>query len=287
MSGRGPRVRRYVVAAFRHWCLAGLFVGWITCIVTATQEDYIIGAQDILTITVWNDPPLSGKYSVETDGSFTFPLLGRIKAGGGTLRDAEAEIRKRLADGFLKDPQVSVAVQEYRSQLIFVMGEVRQPGTHVLSGSMTLLEALARAGSTTERAALEVIVVRPSGTATPSAALIPGSEGVSEMIRVQLQELQTGALAGNVPLRAGDTVFVPRADKVYVFGQVKLPGEYVMSSATTVLQALSMAGGLTDRGSTRRIKIVRMIEGQKKELKVQLEELVRPGDTIIVGDRVF
>ena len=113
------------------------------------RGEYLIGPQDVLTVTVWDSPDLSGKFTVETDGSFTFPLIGRVKAGGLTLRQFEAELKKKLADGYFKNPQVSVAVETYRSQRIFIVGEVRNPGTYPLTGDMTLIEAIARAGSTT------------------------------------------------------------------------------------------------------------------------------------------
>ena len=134
--------------------------------------------QDVLTVTVWDSPDLSGKFTVETDGSFTFPLIGRVKAGGLTLRQFEAELKKKLADGYFKNPQVSVAVETYRSQRIFIVGEVRNPGTYQLTGDMTLIEAIARAGSTTPGAAPEAIVVRaPAGRQAdgPIAARVRGT----------------------------------------------------------------------------------------------------------------
>ena len=85
-----------------------------------------------------------GKYTVEADGTFTFPLIGRVKAGGLTLRSVEEALRKELSNGFFKNPQVSVAVEQYRSQRVFVVGEVRMPGTYPLTGDTTLIEALAR-----------------------------------------------------------------------------------------------------------------------------------------------
>jgi polysaccharide export outer membrane protein len=107
------------------------------------------------------------------------------------------------------------------------------------------------------------------------------------VIRVNLREIQEGALSKNVQLRDGDTLVVPKARSVYVFGQVKTPGAYPVDKDTTVLQALSLAGGVSDRGSTGRIKIVRTIEGKKKEIKVKLTDTVEPGDTIIVAERFF
>jgi polysaccharide biosynthesis/export protein len=255
----------------------------------AGRGEYIIGPQDVLTVTVWDSPDLSGKFSVETDGSFTFPLIGRVKAGGLTLRQFEAELKKKLADGYFKNPQVSVAVESYRSQRIFIVGEVRNPGTYPLTGDMTLIEAIARAGSTTPSASLEAIVVRaPAGKQADGPTLPGQKEDAAEARRVNLRDLQSGALSQNIALRDGDTIFVPRAESIYVFGQVKSPGAYALQSPdTTVLQALALAGGVTDRGATNRIKIVRVVNGEKQELKVKLGDRVLPGDTIIVPEKFF
>jgi len=253
-----------------------------------TKGNYVIGSQDVLSIAVWDQPDLSGKFTVESDGSFTFPLVGRILAGGLTLRDLESLLRKRLADGYFKNPQVSVAVEQYRSQRIFVIGEVRSPGAYPLTGDMTLIEALARAGSTTVEAAGEAVIVRPPAGRLASAPILPNQEDASEVIRVNIRDLQVGQLSQNIALQDGDTIFVPRAETIYVFGQVKNPGAYPLRGFnTTVLQALSLAGGVTDRGSTSRIKIVRIVNGEKVELKVKLGDPVKPGDTLIVQERFF
>ena len=252
------------------------------------KSNYVIGAQDVLLISVWDQPDISGKFTVESDGSFTFPLVGRVQAGGLTLRDLEAELRRRLADGYFKNPQVSVAVEQYRSQRIFVVGEVRSPGAYPLTGDMTLIEALARAGSATGEAGGEAIIVRPPAGRAVGAPSLPNQDDSSQVVRVNIRDLQGGQLSQNMPLQDGDTVFVPRAETVYVFGQVKSPGAYPLKSLeSTVLQALSLAGGITDRGSTGRIKIVRLVNGKKLELKVKLGDPVKPGDTIIVQERFF
>src|SRR5690242_3937213 len=108
-----------------------------------SAADYVIGPQDVLAITVFDQNDLSGRYAVETDGTFTFPLIGRVTASGSTLREFENELKRRLADGYFKNPQLTVSVEQYRSQRVFVMGEVRQPGPVPLTGGMTLIEALA------------------------------------------------------------------------------------------------------------------------------------------------
>jgi polysaccharide biosynthesis/export protein len=247
--------------------------------------DYVIGPPDVLTIQVFEQQDLAGKYTVEADGSLTFPLIGRIKAGGLTLRSFEDELKRQLSDGYFKNPSVSVSVEQYRSQRIFVMGEVRQPGPVPLTGGMTLIEALARAGSTLPTSSGEVAIVRaPQGT--PNGPLKP-EEGGSEIFRASIRDLESGTLSQNLQLRDGDTVFVPRAETVYVFGHVKNPGAYGVQKNTTVLQALSLAGGLTENAAMNRIQIIRIENGQKREMKVKVTDKVRPEDTIIVPQRYF
>jgi polysaccharide export outer membrane protein len=251
----------------------------------SAQTEYAVGPQDILTITVYDHADLSGKYTIEADGGFTFPLIGRIKAGGLTLPVVEDSLKKALADGYLKNPQVSVTMDEYRSQRVFVMGEVRAPGAYQLTGDMTIIEALAKAGGTTQSAAEDVQIVRP--THKSSAGPIMPGEGESTVLKVNTREIQAGQLSQNLVLKDGDTIVVGKAQAVYVFGQVRAPGAYPIERGTTVLQALSLAGGVTDRGSTGRIKVVRATEGKKVEVKVKLTDIVQPGDTLIVAERFF
>ena len=252
----------------------------------AGQADYTVGAQDVLTISVYDQADMSGKFKVESDGTFTFPLIGRVAASGQTLRAIETELKKRLSDGYLRNPQVTVAVETYQSQRIFVMGEVRSPGSYSLTGDMTLIEALSRAGSTTPQASDEVLIVRPKAGAAAGGPVMPNQTD-SEIIRVNVRELQAGSLSQNVTLKDGDTLVVPKAQAVYVFGQVKSPGAYAAEKGTTVLQALSLAGGVSDRGSTSRLVIVRTVDGKKKEIKAKLTDTVEPGDTLIVKERFF
>lgn len=267
-------------------------------------RDYVIGPEDVLAIAVFDQPDLNGKYAVELDGSFTFPLVGRVKAGGMTIRAFETELKARLSDGFFKDPQITVGIDQYRSRRVFVVGEVRNPGAYTLTGDMTLIEALAKAGSTTQNAHDEVLVVRGGEGSDQAAA--PDAPG-RESIRINLLDLQSGASGGrNINLRDGDTVFVARAEFVYVFGEVKAPGSYAIKSGTTVLQALSLAGGVTPNGALNRTQVIRGVDGEhgqtgdkqhqsqkqnqkqnQKPQRVQLTDVVRPGDTIMVPERFF
>jgi polysaccharide export outer membrane protein len=248
-----------------------------------------VGPQDVLTITSYDQPDLTGKFTVEADGTFAYPLIGRVTAGDLTLRQIESELKAQLkTGGFFTRPQITVAVDEYRSQKVFVVGEVRTPGTYVLSGDMTLVEVLARAGSTLPTSSGEAVVVhadRPGGANGP---LLPTDVEPDRVVRVNLRELETGELSHNTPLRDGDTIFVPRAESVYVSGHVRNPGAYALQQRnTTVLQALSLAGGITEHGSANRILLIRMEPGGKKELRVKMNDLVKPGDTLVVPERYF
>lgn len=239
----------------------------------AVGASYTVGPQDVLVITSYDQPDLTGKFTVETDGSFTYPLIGRVRIGGLTLRAVEQLLQKELmAGGFFRDPQITVSIEQYRSQKIHIVGEVRTPGRYPVSGDLRLVEALALAGSTTPMSSGEVVILHES----------------NESVRVDLRELENGDLSQNARLVNGDTVFVQRAENVYVFGQVRNPGAYPFrQKKTTLLQALSLAGGITDRGSTTRIQIVRIVDGKRKEIAAQLDDFVEPHDTIVVPERFF
>jgi polysaccharide biosynthesis/export protein len=252
----------------------------------SAPPDYHIGPEDVLAVTIYDEAELSGKYAVEIDGTFTFPYIGRITAGGLTIRDFEASLRKRLADGFFKNPQVAVAVDTYRSRRVFVLGEVKTPGTVQLTGELSLIEAIARAGSMTEGASDDVLIVRGgqgSGPAiTHSAGVDPGGK---EMRQINLRTMKTDA--ATTMLQDGDTVFVGRVEPIYVYGQVKNPGSYPIRANTTVLQALTLAGGGTPTGAVNRARLIRIVDGEKKEYRAALTDLVQPGDTLMVPERFF
>ena len=246
------------------------------------QTDYQIGPQDVLTISVFGEPELSGKFTVEQDGTFTYPQLGRVKAGGLSLRGLEQELKKQLSPDFLRNPQVAVSIENYRSQRILILGEVRSPGEYQLNGEMTLLAALARAGSLTQTAGREAVIVR-----TPRRAQKLGEDPEPEVIKIDLADLQSGNMSLNIPLVDGDTVNVPKAQSVFVSGEVKAAGAYAVEPGMTVLQVLTLAGGVSERGSDGRIKILRMVDGKQKEVKAKLSDTVQPGDTVVVPSRFF
>ena len=253
--------------------------------------EYQIGPEDILRVTVYGNEDLTQTVVVQSDGTFVFPLIGRIKGGDLTPKELERKITVLLSQGFIRNPQVTVLVQEYRSKTIFVVGEIMRPGTYPLSGSRTLVEALAKAGPTTSNAGGEVVIVRPHGDV--QGPVLPNQVGegpasaIAEVIRVNMPDIQAGDLSKNILLRPNDTVFVPLAPKVFVSGEVRNPGAYPFASGTTVRQAISLAGGLTEDGSSGRIRVVRTAEGKSRELKIKIDDPVQPGDTIVVKSKLF
>lgn len=248
-------------------------------------SNYSVGPQDVLTVTVFNEPQLSGQFRVENDGQFNYPFLGRIKAAGTTAGQIAALLKVKLADGYLRNPQITVEVAQFRSQSVFVMGEVRTPGKYTQSGAVTLIEALAQAGSTTSTAGNEVLILHPK-EASKTGPTLP-DDGDAEVQRINLRDIQAGKLSQNVIVRDGDTIFVPKAERFYVTGQVRSPGSYVLEPNMTVLQAISLAGGVNERGSNRRIRIIRVVDNKKREFDAKPTDLVQAGDTILVRQRLL
>jgi polysaccharide biosynthesis/export protein len=252
---------------------------------TATPR-YSVGPDDLLTITVFDEPDLTGKYRVDADGSITFPLIGRVQAAGNTIPVLQERIRSMLATGYIRYPQVRVEIEQYKSQSVYVIGEVRAPGKYTLTGSMSLIEALALAGSPTTAASNELIVVHPKKPGQGSQNALD-ADGDVERTPVNLKDVQLGKVGLDIVLQDGDTIYVPKAQIFYINGYVIHPGSYVLDPGMTVLQAISLEGGLSERGSDRGIKIVRMVTGKREEVDAKVTDLVQPNDTILVRQRFF
>ena len=163
-------------------------------------------------------------------------------------------------------------------QVVYVTGQVRVPGAVPLMGNMTVMDALARAGSPLEDAGPYLVINRRGA-----------EEGAvkREPERVSMEDLQSGQ-AQNIRLRDGDTIYVPKAETFFVTGYVKNPGPFVFDGEVTVAEAISRAGGVSERGSKSRLRITRIVDGKQIVLKnVKLEETVRPGDSVEVLPRFF
>ncbi len=250
-------------------------------------SEYIVGPQDRLSITVYEEPTLTKTVTVDSDGSFDFPLIGRVVAGGLTLRRISADMKTRLGppNGFLVNPQVNIEVETYRSQVVYVNGQVRVPGAVPLKGTMTIMDVLAQAGSPTAEAGSYVEVYRrPAGQGSKEP--IDPSKAPAAPQRVTMEDLRNGR-AQQILLRDGDTVNVPKAQTFIVNGFVRTPNTYVLDGDVTIQRALAMAGGVTERGAQNRTKILRLVNGKLVEIKAKMSDLVQPNDTLVVPQRFF
>jgi polysaccharide export outer membrane protein len=280
---------------------ASSFVAFVACGLLAcaasaadTAGDYRIGAEDVLKVTVYGHPDLTQTVLVQADGSFTFPLVGRVKAEGVTVAGVEQDLTDKLGRRFIRDPHITVVVQEFRSQSVFVVGEVARPGTYALAGPTRLAEVLGKAGPLTAAAGPEVVIVRPFASNVGKPVLPTdvqdqaGGKPRAAIMHVSLREIESGDVDQNVQLQAGDTVFVPQATKVFVSGEVRNPGAYAWFPGMTARQLISVAGGVGPDGSEGRLRVVRSADGKKtRDLKIALDETVQPGDTLVVRRRMF
>jgi polysaccharide export outer membrane protein len=251
-------------------------------------DEYRIGPQDILAISVFGHDDLTQTLVVQADGTITYPLVGRMPAADRTPKQLEADLTDRLGTSYVRSPQVTVSVKEYRSRTVLVAGEIAHPGTYPLAGNMTIVEILAKAGPVNAGAAAEVIVVRPKGEA--HGPVLPSEmtdSAAVEILRVNVRAIESGDLSANLVLRPNDTVFVPQAPRVYVSGEVNTPGAYPLVPGTTVRQILSLAGGITEDGSTGRIRVVRTVNGKPHETGIKIDDAVQAGDTIVVKAKIF
>jgi polysaccharide export outer membrane protein len=241
-------------------------------------EGYVIGPQDNLSIIVTDEIELTGKYRVDTDGTISMPYLSRVPLAGLSLQEAQDKITMLLKKDFIRNPQVRVEVDQFKARNVMVMGEVRNPGKVTLAGTtMSLLEALALAGSPTPNASSEVLVMHAPKPGAP----------VPPPITVNRKDLELGKVGRDLVLLDGDIVNVPVAKRFFISGFVKNPGSFVLETGTTIGQAIVLAGGLTDRGSDRRLSVIRMVDGKSVEVPVKLEDQVQPNDEIKIKPRFF
>jgi polysaccharide export outer membrane protein len=251
-----------------------------------------VGPGDVLKVTVWGHDSLTRTDTVSPEGVLPFPLIGEVRVSGLSIAEVEARIRGLLDRDYIIDPRVSVAVQEYRSQRVFVLGEVAKPGVYPLTGATSLLDVLSQAGGQTAVAGGSIMVTRPSAANGPP----PGAAG--EVLRVNLRKLLDGDPASNLRLQHSDTVFVPRLASFFVLGEVQRQGGFALERETTVLDAISLAGGFTGRAAPRGAKILRkQPDGPLTTIELDLsgpdsrarEVSLKDGDTLLVpaGDLFF
>jgi len=257
---------------------------------TSLRSDYVIGSEDLLEISVFEQPDLNRTVRVSGDGTISVPLLGIIPVNGLTTKEAEASLRDLLGEKYLTNPQVSVFVKEAKSKKVSVVGAVSKPGTVEMLGQRTLLEAISEAGGLTQQAGKDLYVLRPD----PS--------GATTRIDVDLDDLMiNGNPELNIPILPGDVINIPidRLQHVYVDGAVRKPGEveYKNSRPLNLLQAIAAAGGLSERASQKGIVLIRSHPGGSQEiLKINLKAVrkgkepnlvLENGDSIYVPETFF
>lgn len=247
--------------------------------------EYTVGPQDRLSIAVVDEPTLTRLVTVSSDGAFDYPYIGLVKAAGMSLRAIQQDITTRLKEKYLRNPQVSIEVESYRSQVVYVWGQVRSPGAVTLMGNINLTEALAKAGSPTSDAGSYIEINRRPGPVP--AGTDPATLPKPTPVRISMAELQSGRAQGII-LSDGDTVFVPKAETFFVTGYVKNGGPFLHDAAMTVSKAISMAGGVTEKGSRNRIRITRLVDGKQVIIKdVKPDDPILPGDSVEVMSRLW
>jgi polysaccharide export outer membrane protein len=243
------------------------------------QQDYRVGEGDVLNVLVYDNPDLETTARVSGKGTILFPLIGELDIEGLTVSQVASKIADKLAQGYILYPQVSVFVEEFRSKRAIIMGEVKVPGLYELSGSTSLMELISKAGGLTEDAGSEINIKRKN----------PDDPGQDNLITVNLKTLlEEQETSPNVSIMDGDRVFVPRAGVVYVTGQVNRPDAYKLESGTSVIKAITMAGGFTELASEKRVRLIRKVDGVETVIeKVPLHTIVMPEDVIVVPESFF
>src|SRR5512139_3367283 len=229
--------------------------------------DYRIGRQDLLELRVFDLEELDQTVRVADDGSITLPLLGRLQVAGLTKGDLEKRIAMLLEERFVRNPQVTIFVKEYESKKVAVSGAVKKPDTYEMLGEKTLLEMISKAGGLDKDLGKEIIIFRQE------------DDGSAKRIAIDLDRLVYDADPElNVPVMPGDIIYVPSVEKVRIFvsGAVRNPNLYEVPRAepVTVLKAVTLAGGTTDRAAESRVQVIRTAEGGgRKTIQVNLKKV--------------
>lgn len=242
----------------------------------------VIGEGDQLLITVFGQPDLTADVTIGESGIITLPLVGTVEVKGRTATEIAATFAKKLEQGqYIKNPRVSIKVIQQLSRTFSVLGEVLRPGRYPLTGQISILEALSLAGGVSQKAEKSLRILRRE----PGK---PASE-LQEYASVKL-ELDATKLAPELAqkIQPNDVLFVPQLKNFYVYGEVRRPGMYPMEDDLNVMRVLSIGGGVTERGSVRRIIIHRKTDsGELREISAGIADRVLPGDVVFINERIF
>lgn len=237
-----------------------------------------------MQINVYEQPDLSSVLKVSSHGNISFPLLGRIKAEGFSITELEKEIERRLADGYLINPQVTILIKEYRSRKIYVLGGVAKPGIYELRKSITLLEVISRAGGLLSDAAQHAII-------SQSGSNKGNTVSDKEPIKIDLKRLlDEGDTKLNIEINDGDVIQIPDPNTYFVFGEIKNPGSYTLEKDISILQAITRAGGFTKIAAPSRTKIIRGKAGKEETIHVDISKIIKGDkqlDTALMADDII
>ena len=231
----------------------------LTTRITAAPVE--LGPGDLMDIAVLDTPEVSGRFRVNAAGEITMPLIGAVPVKGLPPEQAQTLIAKKLVEGnFIKDPQVTVFVSEYASQMVYVLGEVKMPGAYPLMGSHRLLDFVSAAGGLAPTAANEVKVTRREDPAHPVSL-----------------SLKSADAKDNPEMHPGDSISVEQAGLVYVLGDVNRAGGFLMDrhEQITVLRALALAQGASPTASLGKAKLIHTTSTGRTETDVNLKKLVK------------
>jgi polysaccharide biosynthesis/export protein len=229
------------------------------------QQTEKLGVGDAIRVTVYQQPDLTTEARINERGLVAIPLVGELKLAGLSQAEAASAIGESLKQGkYLKNPQVAVSLVTLRSRQVSVLGLVARPGRYALDDTSTnLSDVIAAAGGIGAGGAETVVVMRD------------GKEQKVDVFKP-------------FKLQGGDTVNVERAPVFYIYGEVTRGGAYPITPDMTVMQAIAAGGGITPRGSDRRLKLRRPADGGKfVETDAKLNDRVKADDVIFVKEALF
>jgi polysaccharide export outer membrane protein len=260
----------------------------------ARAQEYAIGGGDEIQVNVFEDKNLNVvRERVTNDGRINMPLLGQLNVSDLSTSQIEALIAKQLRDkNYLLDPHVSVQILEYKSQEVLVMGAVKEPGSYLLNKAETVLGVLSKAhGVNTETAGKEIVVVRNENLDGRPEKLA---------IHINLRDLMSQErTTSDLPVFNNDIIYVPKAEEIFVIGEVNNPGAFFLRDRTSVVEAIGMAGGFTRIAAKKRVRISRQVQDQKQVIEIDVEKIMQeagsieqnillmPNDMVIVPESFF
>ncbi len=228
-----------------------------------SPPDLLIGAGDLLEVSLYGMPDFKTDVRVNSGGEISLPMLGTVAVSGLSVEQAEMQIERNLSQkGLFNDPHVTVFQKEYATQGISVLGEVQKPGIYPLLGSRKLYDAISVAGGTTPKAGRYVLITRRNNPQHP--VQVPLLTGAPE------------SMENNVTVEPGDTIVVSKAGVVYVVGDVRQPGGFVMENGNeiTVLKAIALAQGTNPNAALNAARLIRKTPEGSKDVPLSLKQIL-------------